>query len=58
MRNPDRPLPAYHNREVLRRGVVGVSILSALGQSRPMYSAPVPNNVRYASNSDQNIALQ
>jgi hypothetical protein len=24
-----------------------------LGQKRPMHSAPVPNNVRYASNSDR-----
>jgi hypothetical protein len=27
--------------------------MSALGQSRPIHSAPVPNNVRYASNSDR-----
>jgi hypothetical protein len=26
--------------------------MSALGHSRPIRSAPVPNNVRYASNSD------
>jgi hypothetical protein len=32
--------------------------MSALDHSRPMHSAPVPNNVRYASNNDQNIALQ
>jgi len=27
--------------------------MSALGQSLPIRSAPVPNNVRYASNSDR-----
>jgi len=27
--------------------------MSALGQSLPMLSAPLPINVRYASNSDQ-----
>ena len=26
--------------------------MSALGHSRPIHSAPVPSNVRYASNSD------
>ncbi len=29
------------------------SRMSALGHSLPMYSAPVPINVRYASDSDQ-----
>jgi hypothetical protein len=32
-------------------------VISALGHSQPIHSAPVQNNVRYASNSDQNIAL-
>jgi hypothetical protein len=32
--------------------------MSALGHPLAMHSAPVPTNVRYASNSDQNIALQ
>ncbi len=28
--------------------------MSALGHSLPIHSAPVPTNVRYAPNSDQN----
>jgi len=33
-------------------------LMPLMGQSRPMHSAQVPTNVRYASDSDQNIALQ
>jgi hypothetical protein len=29
-----------------------------MGHSRPSHLAPLPTNVRYAPNSDQNIALQ
>jgi hypothetical protein len=29
--------------------------LVRLGHSLPIHSAPVPNNVRYSSNSDQNL---
>jgi hypothetical protein len=31
--------------------------MSALGHSLPIHSAPVPINVRYASESDRNIAV-
>jgi hypothetical protein len=50
---------AFHTqRETNAADINGKSRMSALGHLRPMRPPPTPTNVRFFSNSDQNIALQ